>query len=53
MKPEELRFEILKLCEAFGAAAQSGNLLVINVISELVKTRIKELIPDNALNKTK
>ena len=46
MNPAELRIEILKLCEAFGAAAQTGNPTVINATAEVVKAKVAELIPD-------
>ena len=46
MTPAELRIEILKLCEAFGAAAQTGNPTVINATAEVVKAKVAELIPD-------
>ena len=47
MNPSDLRTEILKLCESFAAAAQTGNQLVIQAVAEVVKARVKELIPDN------
>jgi hypothetical protein len=47
MNPSELRTEILKLCEAFGAAAQTGNKIVIEATGEVVKAKVLELIPDD------
>jgi hypothetical protein len=46
MTPPELRIEILKLCESFAAAAQTGNQLVIQSTAEVVKAKVFELIPD-------
>lgn len=48
MKPADLRLEILKLCEAFAAAAQSGHPIVISATAEFVKAKMFELIPDAA-----
>ena len=47
MNPSELRTEILKLCEAFASAAQTGNPLVISATAEVVKAKVLELIPDD------
>jgi hypothetical protein len=47
MNPSELRIEILKLCEAFASAAQTGNQLVISATAEVVKAKVEELIPDD------
>jgi hypothetical protein len=47
MKPADLRTEILKLCESFAAAAQTGNQLVIQATAEVVKAKVEELIPDD------
>jgi len=47
MNPADLRTEILKLCESFAAAAQTGNQLVIQAVAEVVKAKVKELIPDD------
>jgi hypothetical protein len=46
MTSDELRNEILKLCESFAVAAQTGNKLVIEAVGETVKAKILELIPD-------
>lgn len=46
MNPSDLRIEILKLCEAFASAAQTGNKLVIEAIAAVVKAKVEELIPD-------
>ncbi len=48
MTSADLRTEILKLCEAFASAAQTGNQLVIQVIGEVVKAKVLELIPDDS-----
>lgn len=45
MTPSELRLEILKLCEAFGCAAQTGNQVVIQATAAVVKAKVEELIP--------
>ena len=47
MNPEQIRTEILKLCEAFASAAQTGNQLVISATAEVVKAKVLELIPDD------
>jgi hypothetical protein len=47
MNPSDLRTEILKLCESFAAAAQTGNKLVIESTAEVVKAKVIELIPDD------
>lgn len=47
MNPSDLRTEILKLCESFAAAAQTGNQLVIEATAEVVKAKVEELIPDD------
>lgn len=47
MNPSDIRNEILKICEAFGAAAQTGNKLVIEAIAAVVKAKVEELIPDD------
>jgi len=47
MNPEQLRNNILKLCEAFGAAAETRNKLVIDATAEVVKAKVLELIPDD------
>jgi len=47
MNPSDIRTEILKLCEAFASAAQTGNHLVINATAEVVKAKVLELIPDD------
>ena len=47
MNPEQLRTEILKLCESFAAAAQTGNQLVIESTAEVIKAKVLKLIPDN------
>lgn len=46
MNPANLRLEILKLCEAFGSAAETRNQLVIQATAEVVKAKVAELIPD-------
>jgi len=46
MIPADLRLEILKLCESFAAAAQTGNQLVIAATAEVVKAQVAQLIPD-------
>jgi hypothetical protein len=46
MKPADLRLEILKLCESFAAAAQTGNQIVIAATAEVVKAQVAQLIPD-------
>jgi hypothetical protein len=46
MKPADLRTEVLKLCEAFASAAQTGNKLVIESTAEMVKAKVVQLIPD-------
>jgi len=48
MNPEQIRTEILKLCEAFASAAQTGNQLVIQSTAEVVKAKVLELIPDES-----
>lgn len=47
MNPSDLRTEILKLCEAFALAAQTGNVIVIEATGEVVKAKVLELIPDD------
>ena len=47
MIPADLRLEILKLVEAFGCAAQTGNKIVIEAAGEVVKAKVLELIPDD------
>ena len=47
MNPSDLRTEILKLCEAFASAAQTGNKLVIESTAAVVKAKVQELIPDD------
>lgn len=47
MNPSDLRTEILKLCESFAAAAQTGNKLVIEATAEVVKAKVQKLIPDD------
>jgi len=47
MNPSDIRTEILKLCEAFASAAQTGNKLVIESTAEVVKAKVLELIPDD------
>ena len=49
MNPAELRLEILKLCEAFGSAAQTGNPIVIQATGDVVKARVAELLPDSPI----
>ena len=46
MNPAELRLEILKLCEAFGSAAETRNTIVIQATGDVVKARVAELLPD-------
>ena len=47
MNPSDLRTEILKLCESFAAAAQTGNKLVIESTAAVVKAKVAVLIPDD------
>ncbi len=47
MNPSDIRTEILKLCEAFASAAQTGNRLVIEATAEVVKAKVTQLIPDD------
>jgi hypothetical protein len=53
MNPADIRTEILKLCEAFASAAQTGNQLVIQAVAEVVKAKVEELIPDQKLELVK
>jgi hypothetical protein len=47
MNSSDIRTEILKLCEAFAAAAQTGNNLVIEATAEVIKAKVEKLIPDD------
>lgn len=47
MNPAQLRLEIQKLCEAFGAAAQTGHPVVINATALTVNAELFRLIPDS------
>jgi len=52
MNPAELRLEILKLCEAFGSAAETRNPIVIQAVGDVVKARVAELLPDSPIAET-
>lgn len=46
MKPAEIRHEVLKLCESFAKAAQTGDALVVNATAHCIRAEVMRLWPD-------